>query len=82
MAVCAVQVYMTSEFSTTTAQLSALQMELTGCRHREAELKTQLATAVAESQKNSQSWASVKQSHDGRCSGRSGGLHVAIGVVD
>ena len=47
------------------AHLSSLQMELTGCRQREAELKTQLASTVAESQKGSESLASIKKSHDG-----------------
>ena len=47
------------------AHFSSLQMELTGCRQREAELKTQLASAVAESQKSAESWSSLKQNHDG-----------------
>ena len=51
------------------AQLSSLQMELTGSRQREAELKTQLASSVAENQKGAESWASIKKSHDGMCHG-------------
>lgn len=60
-----VQVNLTTELSTSMAHLSSLQMELTGCRQREAELKTQLASTVAESQKGSESLASIKKSHDG-----------------
>lgn len=56
---------LTTELSTCMAHFSSLQMELTGCRQREAELKTQLASAVAESQKSAESWSSLKQNHDG-----------------
>ena len=59
------QVNLTSELSTSMAHLSSLQMELTGCRQREAELKTQLASAVADSQKGAENWTSLKQSHNG-----------------
>ena len=74
------QVQLTTELSTATAQLSSLQMELTGSRHREAELKTQLASSVAESQKSAGNWASLKQTHDGREGGRgSDGREGGIG---
>ena len=59
------QVNLTSELSTQMAHLSSLQMELTGSRQREAELKTRLATAVAENQKVAENWTSLKQSQDG-----------------
>lgn len=64
------QVRLTTELSTATAQLSSLQMELTGSRQREAELKTQLASSVAESQKSAGNWASLKQTHDGKEGGQ------------
>ena len=57
---------LTTELSTQMAHLSSLQMELTSCRQREAELKTQLASAVAENHKTAESWASLKQSQGGR----------------
>lgn len=59
------QVNLTTELSTSMAHLSSLQMELTSCRQREAELKTQLASSVAESQKGSETLSSIKKSHDG-----------------
>lgn len=59
------QVNLTTELSTSMAHLSSLQMELTGCRQREAELKTQLASSVAESQKGADTLASIKKNHDG-----------------
>ena len=62
---CHHQVNLTSELSSHMAHLSSMQMELTGCRQREAELKTQLATAVAESQKTAENWISLRQNHDG-----------------
>lgn len=40
-------------------------MELASTRQSEHELKTQLATAVAEVQKNAQEWTVLKQKHDG-----------------
>lgn len=54
------------------AHLSSLQMELTGCRQREAELKTQLASSVAESQRGAETLASIKKSHDGLYWGKHG----------
>ena len=47
------------------AHLSSLQMELTSCRQREAELKTQLASAVAGNQNIAEKWTSLKQLQDG-----------------
>jgi len=40
-------------------------MELAGSRQSEQELKSQLAAAVVEVQKNAQEWSSLKQKHDG-----------------
>lgn len=40
-------------------------MELASARQSESELKSQLATAVAEVQKNAQEWTVLKQKHDG-----------------
>ena len=56
---------MTTELSQATAQLSGLQMELSSSRQSEAELKSQLASAVAEAQNSSQEWVALKQKHDG-----------------
>ena len=40
-------------------------MELAASRQSESDLKKQLATAVAEAQKNAQEWASLKQKDEG-----------------
>ena len=61
------QVSLTTDLSSATAQLSALQMELGASRQSEAELKGKLATAVAEAQSNAQEWATIKQQHEGIC---------------
>lgn len=58
---------MTTDLSTTTAQLSSLTMEMSTIRKNEADLKQQLATTVAELQKNTQNWATLKQNHEGKC---------------
>ena len=61
------KVAIATELSSATAQLSSLQMELTGSRKSEADLKSQLATAVAESHRNAQEWAISKQENEGKC---------------
>lgn len=57
---------MTTDLSTTTAQLSSLTMEMSTIRKNEADLKQQLATTVTELQKNTQNWATLKQAHEGK----------------
>ena len=59
------QVSMTTELSQATAQLGGLQMELASIRQSEGELKSQLASAVAEAQNSSQEWVVLKQKYDG-----------------
>ncbi len=59
------KVSMATELSSATAQLSALQMELTSSRQSESELKGQLATAVTESHRNAQEWTIAKQQYEG-----------------
>ncbi len=59
------KVFMTTELSQATAQLSSLQMEVSSARQSEGELKSQLATAVAEAQRNAQEWVLAKQSLEG-----------------
>ena len=61
------KVAMTTELSQATAQLSSLQMEVAAIRQSEGELKTQLATAVSEAQRNAQEWASARRSLEGEC---------------
>ena len=56
---------MTTELSSCTAQLSAFQMELATARQTECDLKTELATAVADAQRNAQDWAVIKQKYEG-----------------
>lgn len=60
------KVSMATELSSATAQLSSLQMELTSCRKSEADLKSHLATAMAEVTKNAAEWATVRQQHEGK----------------
>ena len=60
------KVSMATELSSATAQVSSLQMELASSRKSEAELKGQLATAMAEVTRNASEWASVRQLHEGK----------------
>ena len=59
------KVAMTTELSQATAQLSSLQLELASVQKSEADLKNQLAMAVAEVHKNAQEWANTKQQLEG-----------------
>ena len=59
------KVSMATDLSTATAQVSSLQMELATSRKSEADLKGQLATAMAEVTRNASEWATVKQLHEG-----------------
>ena len=61
------KVSLTTDLSSATAQLSSLQLELANTRKSESDLKSQLATAVSEMQRNAQEWATVKQMHEGVC---------------
>ena len=57
---------MTTDLSSTTAQLSSLHMEMGNLRKNETELKQQLASTVAELQQNIQNFTSLKQKQDGK----------------
>ena len=59
------KVSLTTELSQTTAQLSSFQMELSSVQKSEADLKNQLAMAVAEVHRNAQEWANTKQQLEG-----------------
>ena len=59
------KVFMVTEFSATTSKLSTLQMELTSTKKSENELKTQLATSMAEVVRNASEWATAKQLYEG-----------------
>ena len=59
------KVALTTELSQATAQLSSIQMELASVQKSEADLKNQLAMAVAEVHKNAQEWANTKQQLEG-----------------
>ena len=59
------KVALTTELSQATAQLSSLQLELASVQKSEADLKNQLAMAVAEVHKNAQEWANTKQQLEG-----------------
>lgn len=68
------KVSMATELSSTTSQLSTLQMELTNSRKSENELKVQLATSMAEVVKNASEWAIAKQLHEGEAGYSMGGM--------
>ena len=59
------KVSMVTDLSAATSQVSTLQMELATTRKSESELKTQLATSMAEVVKNASEWASAKQQYEG-----------------
>lgn len=59
------KVALTTELSQATAQLGSLQLELSGARQADAELKQKLAATVADAMKTSEEWASLKQRHEG-----------------
>ena len=61
------QLALTKELSSCTAQLSTFQMELATARQTECDLKTELATAVADAQRSAQEWAAIKQKYEGGC---------------
>ena len=77
------KVSLTTDLSQATAQLSSLQMELASTQKSEADLKNQLAMAVAEVHKNAQEWANTKQQLEGeivREGEREGGRVVERGM--
>ena len=61
------KVSMATDLSAAVAQVSSLQMELSSSRKSETDLKSQLATAMAEVTRNAAEWATAKQLYEGQC---------------
>jgi len=72
------KVSMATDLSAATSQVSTLQMELAAMKKSEGELKTQLATSMAEAVNNASEWANAKQLYEGVVSFWEGGGVVGL----